>query len=137
METLIALARFLLDKMVSVTVSPMSGLAEFFKQELRQVAFLLISSLIAASLLIAGLLIALLEMSAQYDQQGWVALNARLWTGLILLSLSSASLIIALSPRIWRKHPESASAALQEALALLLMEFVREREVSRQSLPQR
>lgn len=102
-------------------------------------------SLISATLFCAGIILAVINATTQYDDYGSIYWSATLTTALVLAGLSLVSLGITFSVRNWegkdflntkspKARPHRASSPIEEALTMLVVDFVDERRARRESL---
>lgn len=108
----------------------------------RSIVTLTLGGLGAVILLCGGLFIAILDATTQFDRNGGIAWTATLGAGVILVALAGASFSLVfmkawpratLSARPPTSRVTAETSPLETALATLVMDFVKEREVSRKS----
>lgn len=106
---------------------------------------------ITSLLFVSGLLMAIYQMTSQYDSRGYIAMNSSLATGLVLAGLSLLTLLGLFSATAWEtrfkqqivpapqpKHKTTSEApnAFEQALTMLVTEFVKDRDLQRQAKTQ-
>lgn len=120
--------------------NPILEFKEMIKENSMKVVGIFAAASALATLFAAGIVIIIVDVGAQYDQNAYVYFSSMIMMG---LSLSLLSLIIALGAAKTISYentkPEKrevlqsvgTSHPLQDALALLIHDFVKEREMKR------
>ncbi len=124
------------------TINPVAEIKELIRSNAVAVITLFAAASTLATMFAGGLLLVAVDIGAQLDQNGFVYFSSMIIMG---LSLSLVSLIIGAivvksfqEPRREKKREtltkENVGVVhpLQDALALLIMDFVKERELSRE-----
>lgn len=118
----------------------------------RRIVTLTIVGLGSVIFLCGGLFIALLGGTLQYDQTGSFSFSATMTGGLILIALSLLAFAVVFGQAWPREHNKSgpnkrrpspqlklkeserpARASLDQALSLLILDFIKEREIKREA----
>jgi hypothetical protein len=120
--------------------NPIAEFKEMIKENAMKAVGVFAAASALATLFAAGIVIIAVDVGAQYDQNAYIYFSSIIMMG---ITLSLLSLIIALGaaksfsnentkPKV-RQVLESASTShpLQEALALLVHDFIKERELKR------
>lgn len=104
---------------------------------------LLLAGLACVLFFCGGFFLSLIDFTTQFDREGALLMSARAGSGLILVTLSSGILVWIFTqawPGVQRKNlfktePPSPPKqnTLEQALALLVMDFIKERENKRQA----
>lgn len=109
----------------------------------RRLITLTLSGLGAVILFCGGFFVSLLELTSQYDRVGYVSLSATLAAGLTLMICA----VVAFMGIFWGAWPNStqhsehstqestaqAASPLENALSVLIMDYVKDRELRRES----
>lgn len=121
-------------------LNPVAEIKEMIRANAMKVLMLFATATTLAILFSAGLILVAVDMGAQYDQNGYLYFSSMIIMGLILsaISLVSGAIIVRSFQYESRKQkvapPLTAvgtSHPLQDALALLIADFVKEREQKR------
>lgn len=103
---------------------------------------------IMALLFTSGVVISLLQMTYQFDHQGYIASNTTLMMGISLIVITSIVFMALFSSSAWAsrfkkevlvEHKEAPNksehhpSAFEQALTVLIQEFTKERELHRQA----
>lgn len=121
-------------------LNPVAEIKEMIRANAMKVLMLFATATTLAILFSAGLILVAVDMGAQYDQNGYLYFSSMIIMGLILsaISLVSGAIIVRSFQDESRKQkvapPLTAvgtSHPLQDALALLIADFVKEREQKR------
>lgn len=121
-------------------LNPVVEIKEMIRANAMKVLLLFAAATSLAILFSAGLILVAVDMGAQYDQNGYIYFSSMIIMGLILsaISLVSGAIIARSFQEESRKQkiapPLTAigtSHPLQDALALLIADFVKEREQKR------
>lgn len=125
----------------SSIANPMDDLKSMIKENATKLVFLLATVISLAIVLAAGIIMVALNLGTQYDQNGSIALSAVLVAGFILIGISVCTWAIVLNAvrekRAQRNPPLKTIGSahpLQDALALLVIDFVKAREEKRAAL---
>jgi hypothetical protein len=124
----------------SSMMNPIAELKDMIKDNAVKVMLIFTAASSLATLFAAGIVIIAVDVGAQYDQNAYVYFSSMITMGLILILLPI--IIGAIGIRIFqsddRKEKErevltsvGTSHPLQDALALLIHDFVKEREMRR------
>ena len=125
-------------------VNPVAEIKDFIKDNALKVILIFMIASAMSSLFVAGIVIAAVNVAYQYDQTMNISFTAMLATGLILVLLSAGFSALyyanAKSSDKIEKVKQSAKNIgsghpLQDALAVLVMDFVKEREFRRTQAP--
>lgn len=124
------------------STNPVAEIKEMIRENAVKIVVLFAATMALATLFAGGLLLTAVDIGAQYDQNGFVYFSSMIIMGLSLsvISLVAGALIIrnfqdantekkreTLTPNsVGVVHP------LQDALALLVMDFIKEREHNRE-----
>jgi hypothetical protein len=126
------------------SLNPIDEIKDLIRKNAAKVAMLLFSSIALSILFTSGIMMIAMNMSAQYDLNSSIYFNTMIGTGIGLASLSF--LIATLSIRSFHnsfgkkmedvKKDQALSGIgmthpLQDALALLIADFIKERELKR------
>ena len=119
--------------------NPMDDLKSMIRENATKLIFLLATVISLAIVLAAGIVIVALELGMQIDKTGTIALSSVLIAGFILISISVCVWAIVLSTvksdRTSHRNPPlkaiGSAHPLQDALALLVVDFVKAREEKR------
>lgn len=138
MDLLISLARFLIDRLLfqnSPKTNNFLAMFEPIKDKMRKVLILTLSAFSCALLFVAGIVFFVLGVTSDYNQLG--VGDSRMIGGLVLTVLALAGFVLSTAKTQWRdplvappQRPHNQ--ALQDALALAINEFIRDREFQRQ-----
>lgn len=123
--------------------NPVKEIREMIKANAMKVVALFATASALATIFAAGIVIIAVDVGAQYDQNAYVYFSSMIMMGLVL---SLVSLVIgAIIMKVVQKENESferekreavshtnASHPLQDAIALLIQDFVKEREFKRE-----
>ncbi len=121
-------------------LNPVTEIKDMIRANAMKVLMLFATATSLAILFSAGLILVAVDMGAQYDQNGYLYFSSMIIMGLILsaISLVSGAIIVRSFQEESRKQkvapPLTAvgtSHPLQDALALLIADFVKEREQKR------
>ncbi|MBY0415119.1 MAG: hypothetical protein K2Q18_13190 [Bdellovibrionales bacterium] len=121
-------------------INPIAELKDMIKANAVKVVLLFSCASAMSTMFAAGVVIVAVDMGAQYDQNAYVYFSSMISMGLVLMFIPI--LIGAIGIRIFqsddRKQKErevltsvGTSHPLQDALALLIHDFVKERELKR------
>lgn len=105
---------------------------------------------VSSMLLVAGLLTAIFQSTSQYDRQGFITFNSTILAGLILIAIASIALITMFSAKTWESrfkqqmvppphhaknetHGPREPNAFEQAITMLVTEFVKDRDLQRQT----
>lgn len=105
---------------------------------------------ITSLLFVSGLLMTIYQMTSQYDSRGYIAINSSLITGVVLATLSLVTLLGLFSATAWetrfkqqivpaqqsKQKPSETPNPFEQALTMLVTEFVKDREMQRQTKSQ-
>ena len=123
----------------SSIANPMDDLKSMIKENATKLVFLLATVISLAIVLAAGIIIVALDLGMQFDQNGAITLSAILVAGFILIGISVCAWAIVLNTvkaeRAHRNPPlktVGSAHPLQDALALLVVDFVKAREENRE-----
>lgn len=121
--------------------SPIAEFKEMIKENAMKVVGLFAAASVLATIFAAGIVIIAVDIGAQYDQNASIFFSSMIMMG---LTLSIISLVIALgaakaisnettvSPKRENLQSVGTSHPLQDAIALLIHDFVKEREMKRE-----
>ena len=121
-------------------INPMAEFKEMIKENALKVVGIFAAASALATLFAAGLIIIAVDIGAQYDQNAYVYFSSMIMVGLIL---SLVSLLIAFGTAKAVSHETTEAPKreilqqvgtthpIQDALALLIHDFVKEREMKR------
>ena len=100
-------------------------------------------------LFVSGLIMSIVQATAQYDRQGYIAMNSSLLVGLILAAVTFVTLLAMFSRSAWemrfrqeiapltsddsKKKKDETPNAFEQAITLLIADFLKEREQNRQT----
>lgn len=107
----------------------------------RRLVSLLLAGLASVILLCGGLFISILDATTQYDRSGVIAWTATFSSGIVLLLIAAATFSVVFlrawphTRRLRQKEQQVApatSSSLENALAALVMDYVKERELKRE-----
>jgi hypothetical protein len=124
----------------SHTSNPIEDLKDMIKANAVKVVLLFIAASALATLFAAGIVIIAVDIGAQYDQNAYVYFSSMIMMGLILVLLPIIVGVIGVKSVKHDEHKEKerevltsvgTSHPLQDALALLIHDFVKEREMRR------
>lgn len=126
----------------SSIANPMDDLKSMIKENATKLVFLLATVISLAIVLAAGIIIVALDLGMQLDQNGAITLSAVLIAGFILIGISVCAWAIVLNTvkaeRASHRNPPlkavGSAHPLQDALALLVVDFVKAREEKRAAL---
>ena len=122
--------------------NPIAELKEMIRENAAQVVILFAGASALATLFAAGIVVIAVDVGAQYDQNAYVYFSTMMIMGLILILLPL--IIGAIGDQAFTKEDKNknmkerevllsvgTSHPLQDALALLIHDFVKEREIKR------
>lgn len=125
------------------SINPATEIKDFIRANAMKVVMLFTAAISLGILFSSGLVLIAVDMGAQYDQNGYIYFSSMIIMGLILsaLSLVSGAIVVksfqdTTQSRRHKNPPLTAvgtSHPLQDALALLIIDFVKERELKRAS----
>ena len=145
MKLMIMLLSFFLGNTKSLFKQQSSALTEQIVLNVRALAVIILSSVGALALFCCGLFMLLSHIAVQWDQNGGVHSTATLYISAALTLFSLGTLIYCLKASTWlratglQKRPEMGSSSrkanspIEAAVASLIMDFVHQREQSRQA----
>lgn len=121
------------------TINPIAEIKAMIKENAMKVVSVFAVANALAFLFAAGLIITALDMGAQYDQSGYVYFSSiiGIGIGLMVVSVLTGVIIVrSFTDKDDEKSEPTLSAVgtvhpLQDALALLVADFVKEREFKR------
>lgn len=121
------------------SISPMEDIKAMIRENATKLVFLMATVISLAIVLAAGIIIVALELGMQIDQNGSVMLSSVLIAGLVLIGISVCAWAVVLSTvkseRIHLKNPPlkniGTAHPLQDAVALLIADYVKAREDKR------
>lgn len=144
MQLLAMIMSFIFGRMNKQTTSIRESALEIFEEAIgksRKVVVLTLAGLGAVTFFCGGIFIAILDATTQYDRNGFIAFSSTLGAGLTLVLLAAIGFAVVFA-RAWpgaTKHVEvreeihhHQSSGLEQALSILVMDFVKERELKRQ-----
>lgn len=122
--------------------NPIEDLKDMIKENATKVMLLFMGVSILSTIFAAGIIIIAVDIGAQYDQNAYVYFSSMMTMGLILILLPIIIGVIGVrafnsddnsKKKIEREELKSigTSHPLQDALALLIHDFVKEREIKR------
>ena len=111
----------------------------------RKIAFLLCSALICSLLMVGGFFVALVEGSFAYEAEGVLYPTTLFISGLVLLFGSIGAMAFIFSKRNWgiidtptfASEPKKTSHPIEDAVLMLINDFIKERESTRQARAER
>lgn len=123
-------------------INPVNEIKDMIRSNAMMVVTLFASASALATLFAGGLILVAVDVGAQYDQNGFVYFSSMIIMGLALslVSLIAGAIIVRSFQQTTRERKretltkENVGTAhpLQDALALLIMDFVKERELDRE-----
>jgi hypothetical protein len=143
MKFLIPLISFFLGNAKGFLKEPGEALTQQLVLKIRSVTILLVITIAALALSCVGISLSAVEFAKQMDLEGSFTWTTGLTTYLVLTVLSLGTLIYSLSSKAWVKqtgfsdrsssHAKSSQRPLENAVTLLLMDYLEERKSRRES----
>ena len=142
MKILLLLVSFLAGNMKNLFKAPGEALTKQFVLAFRALSVVILSSIGAMAVFCTGIVMFVSNIATQLDQSGEVKMTAGFGLTLALTIISLAVLIYNMREKTWLKAtgfqfaeepPAKTSGALENAIALLVMDFVKERQNRRQA----
>ncbi|MGZ3743575.1 MAG: hypothetical protein ACXWRE_09560 [Pseudobdellovibrionaceae bacterium] len=143
------LVSFIIGKINSARPPSLKELASAIMEEAayrsRRPVVLLLSGLICILFLCGGFFMSLIDLTSQFDRNGFIQFTASTAGGVILV-LFSLSVFFWIFTSAWpgtqekkmteMEAPAQPTSSLEHALSLLVMDFIKEREFKRQQQQQ-
>lgn len=121
-------------------INPIAELKEFIKDNAMKVVGVFTAASALATIFAAGIIIIAVDMGAQYDQNAYIYFSSMMMMGLALslFSLITIAVIFKIISNsnagpVKREAPQAVGQPhpLQDAIALLIHDFIKEREMKR------
>jgi len=132
-----------ISRLTGNEVNPVAEIKEFFIDNAKKVVLAFMVTSIVSSTFVAGLIITVITLSAQYDQNAGIGVSAMLLGGIGMMVISLIGGWVVLSPsresremERQTRNIEQQGHPLSDALALLIQDFVKEREFKRSQAPE-
>ena len=143
MQILTVILSFIFGRMNKSTHSLKDSAMELIDEMIgksRKPVALILAGIIGVALFCGGLFITALNLASQYDLKGFVNFTATLGVGIGLLLISSGAFAFVFlkawprqikRPELPMSHQTPKVSSLEQALSVLVMDFVKERELKR------
>ena len=142
---LTVLFSFFIGRYNAVAKGSATPIIELAMNQGRKVALLLCSALICSLLMVGGFFISLVEGSFAYEAEGVLYPTTLFISGLVLLFGSIGAMFFIFSRRNWSmidaprvsEEPKKAHHPIEDAVLMLVHDFIKERESNRQARAER